>query len=236
MRLKQWFKNKKQKHKTGLANTPPEAKAMSASDIMDLSKIEIGKLELNPVKYETASLINEIARLNLMKFENKPVGLKLQVDKNIPSVLLGDELRIKQILNKLISNAAKYTERGRVTLSVSSELGGGAVTLVIKVQDTGLGMSEEQMGGLFDRYNRVSTGLGIVSKLTQIMNGTISVESIPGTGTLFTVRLPQGNTGSGTLGMEVARNLRQFRLITKSRMRYSPLVRETLSYGSVLVE
>jgi signal transduction histidine kinase/DNA-binding response OmpR family regulator len=216
------------------------------NDILDLSKIEAGKLELIPIKYETASLINDTVQLNIMRFESKPVEFKLQVDENVPSTLFGDELRIKQILNNLLSNAAKYTKKGKVTFSVGAESDDEHITLVIKVHDTGQGMTEEQVSQLFDNYARFNaednraiegTGLGmsITWNLIKIMNGTISVESTPGKGTEFTVCLPQGNTGSGALGKEMVKNLRQFRLNVKSRLKKSQVIREPMPYGSVLV-
>jgi signal transduction histidine kinase len=218
------------------------------NDTLDLSEIEAGRLELKPVKYETANLINDTVSLNLVRFENKPVVFKLQVDENIPSALYGDDLRIKQILNNLLCNAAQYTERGRVTLSIAAEYGGGnnEVTLVLKVQDTGQLGNDEKKGGLSEKHTRLNivtdriiegTGLemSVARNLIKMMNGTISAESDPGKGTEFTVRLPQGNTDSGRLGMETARNLRQFRLNKKSRIKYAPIIRESMSYSSVLV-
>ena len=90
------------------------------NDILDLSKIETGKLELTPAKYDVASLINDIIQINFIRYESTPVDFKVEIDENIPSVLIGDELRIKQILNNLLSNAFKYTDSGEVTLKVSA--------------------------------------------------------------------------------------------------------------------
>ncbi|MDR0301855.1 MAG: hypothetical protein LBI04_06030, partial [Treponema sp.] len=89
------------------------------NDILDMSKIEAGKLELIPVQYDVPSLINDTVQLNILRFESKPIEFKLFVDENIPLSLIGDELRIKQILNNLLSNAFKYTERGIVSLAVT---------------------------------------------------------------------------------------------------------------------
>ena len=197
------------------------------NDILDMSKIEAGKLELTEVKYDVASLINDTAFFNLIKFENKPVEFNLYVDQNVPSELYGDELRIKQILNNLLSNAFKYTNCGEVELSISSETadtesGAAAVILVLRVRDTGQGMTEDQLAKLFDEYSRFNTGanrsiegtglgMNITQNFIRMMNGDIKAQSEPDKGTVFTVRLPQGNTGASVLGKESAEKLNQFR-------------------------
>ena len=149
------------------------------NDILDLSKIEAGKMELVFVRYEVASLINDTVQLNLMRLGSKKLEFKLHVDGNIPSILIGDEIRIKQILNNLISNAIKYTEKGNVDISFHTEEltqpsvfqrgtnvnrhdfelveNGGSTpdtSLVITIKDTGQGMSREQVASLYDEYAR----------------------------------------------------------------------------------
>jgi len=224
------------------------------NDILDLSKIEAGKLELTPVNYDVPSLINDTVHLNVMRYDSKPIEFTLQVDENIPTTLFGDELRIKQILNNLLSNAFKYTNSGKVTLSVICEAQQGesgntaGIILVLRVTDTGQGMSAEQLNKLFEEYTRfnteanrttVGTGLGmaITRYLVQMMNGTISVESEPGKGSVFTVRIPQGIVdGSGVLDKELVENLKQFRLGKAEQMKKAPqIIREYMPYGKVLV-
>jgi signal transduction histidine kinase/FixJ family two-component response regulator/HPt (histidine-containing phosphotransfer) domain-containing protein len=216
------------------------------NDILDMSKIEAGKLELVPAKYEVASLINDTVQLNMMRFESKPIEFKLQVDENIPSTIFGDELRIKQILNNLLSNAAKYTAKGEVIFSISTEFGeGDAVKLAFKVQDTGQGMTPEQVAKLFDAYSRFNmdvnrtiegTGLGmsITSKLLQLMDGVINVESEAGKGSVFTVTIPQTRMTDVPLGRELADQLQQFRSNAVAQAK-SQVMREPMPYGSVLV-
>jgi len=222
------------------------------NDILDLSKIEAGKLELTPVRYEVSSLINDTVFLNAVKYENKPIEFVLDVDENVPSALFGDELRIKQILNNLLSNAFKYTNAGKVELSVTSENPSnseerpGAATLVFRVRDTGQGMTTEQMDRLFDEYSRFNlginrttegTGLGmsITQNLIRIMNGEILAESEPGKGTLFTVRLPQGTVGAPALGKETAEKLREFRSNYEAQTKKVKIERASVSPGKVLV-
>ena len=219
------------------------------NDILDLSRIESGKMELMPAKYEIVSLISDTAHLNATRIGDKPIAFKVAADENMPLELFGDELRIKQILNNLLSNAFKYTLKGEVTLSVSVEYGSGEqspdVTLVCRVSDTGQGMTAEQVESLGEEYSRFyldanrmieGTGLGmnITQHLVRLMKGEIVVASAPGKGSTFAVRLPQKNVGTGVLGRELAEHLRSFDL-SIGRMKITPIVREPMPYGSVLV-
>ncbi|MCL2185148.1 MAG: transporter substrate-binding domain-containing protein [Treponema sp.] len=161
------------------------------NDILDFSKIEAGKLDIMPTQYKIASLINDSVHLNMMRIESKPIEFELQIASDIPAKLVGDELRIKQILNNLLSNAFKYTDAGKVTLSVNTEpiplisylpdhsmrgqvrwleLDKEGVTLVLSVRDTGHGMTKDQLGKMFEEYSRFNiqknntvegTGLGL---------------------------------------------------------------------------
>jgi signal transduction histidine kinase len=95
------------------------------NDVLDISKIEAGKLELAPVSYDVASLLNDIVILNIIRIEDKPITFKLDINDKLPSSLFGDDLRVKQIANNILSNAFKYTHKGSVTLGVSCERGEG---------------------------------------------------------------------------------------------------------------
>ena len=221
------------------------------NDILDLSKIEAGKIELSQAAYDVPSLINDTVHLNVMRYDSKPIEFKLLVDENIPTTLYGDELRIKQILNNLLSNAFKYTNKGEVLFSVAAEYGPQEekprITLVFRVSDTGQGMSAEQLEKLFDEYTRFNTeanrttvgsglGMSITRHLVRIMNGEISVESEPDKGTIFTVRLPQTVIGEDVLGRVVAENLTQFHLGKAEQFKKAPqIVREYMPYGKVLI-
>ena len=136
------------------------------NDILDMSRIEAGKLELVLTEYNIAGLINDIALFNIIKYEKKPIEFFLKVDENIPSKFIGDEVRIKHILNNLLSNAFKYTASGEVELSVSvddSLLKDDLLTLVFRVRDTGQGMSEDHLSRLFDEYPAGRGGNNAVS-------------------------------------------------------------------------
>ncbi|MCL2159661.1 MAG: ATP-binding protein, partial [Oscillospiraceae bacterium] len=218
------------------------------NDILDLSKIEAGKLELVIDKYELASMISDTTQLNMMRIGSKPIEFEIYVDENLPSILLGDELRVKQILNNLLSNAFKYTAKGTVELSVMSEKSPNEdeFLLVLRASDTGQGMTPEQINKLFDEYSRFNaeanrttegTGLGmsITQNLIRLMGGNITVESEPGKGSVFTVRLPQKKTDCEPLGEEMAANLHKFRTSSRAQMRRVQISREPMPYGKVLI-
>jgi PAS domain S-box-containing protein len=219
------------------------------NDILDLSKIEAGKLELTPINYDVPSLINDTVHLNIMRFDSKPIVFDLKLDENIPLTLFGDELRIKQILNNLLSNAFKYTDSGKVSLSITVEPSDKPfmITLLFRVSDTGQGMTREQIDKLFDEYTRFNLeanrttegaglGMSITRRLIELMNGEIFVESEKDKGSVFTVRLPQGIVDNGVLGKAVVENLMLFRLGKMSQMKKAPqVVREYMSYGKVLI-
>jgi len=220
------------------------------NDILDLSKIEAGKLEVFPEKYELASMIHDAAVLNVMRTGSKPIEFKLNVDENIPTNLIGDELRIKQILSNLLSNAFKYTNKGSIDLSFSVEEDKSGddnkIILIFCVADTGHGMTEEEVNKMFEEYSRFNldrhrtiegTGLGmnITRNLLRLMNGTITVESELNKGSVFTVRIPQEKTDGGVLGNELANKLQEFRLdgmrqISKANISYEPM-----RYGKILI-
>jgi PAS domain S-box-containing protein len=224
------------------------------NNLLDLSKIEANKLELINDRYEMANLINDVVSLNITGIGSKPIEFKLHVDEDMPFELIGDELRVKQILNNLLSNAFKYTDSGEVRLSFSAQINGNEnaadgntyVTLVIDVLDTGQGMTKAQIQDMFDAYSRFNlkmnrlvegTGLGmsIVQQLVNKMDGDIAVNSVPGKGTEVTVHLRQGYADPAKLGKELAKNLMDFRLTNTSKMKKAQILREPMPYGSVLV-
>ncbi|MDR2569051.1 MAG: response regulator [Oscillospiraceae bacterium] len=220
------------------------------NDILDFSKIEAGKMDIVSVEYSIAALISNSTHLNMMRIGEKPIEFIVDVEDNIPLKLIGDELRIKQILNNLLSNAFKYTDSGKVTLSViyeSNDPSEDMGCLVFNVRDTGCGMTAEQVDRLFDEYSRFNresgytiegTGLGltITKRLTDLLGGEILVESEPDTGSLFTLRLPQKKVGTDVIGSDTAQHLRRFSDIKKvtSGDNYQ-LKRDLMPYGSVLV-
>ena len=219
------------------------------NDILDLSKIEAGKLELIIAKYEIASLISDTAQLNMMRIGSKPIEFELEIDENVPLHLLGDELRVKQIMNNVLSNAFKYTMAGMVKMSISAERSSNSddtVTMIFSVSDTGQGMSKEQVERLFDEYSRFNTeanrstegtglGMSITQNLVRLMGGEIFIESELDKGSMFRIHLPQRRADSRVLGRELAENLKQFRSNSRAQMKRVQIAREPMPYGSVLV-
>ena len=219
------------------------------NDILDMSKIEAGILEVVAEPYDTAELISATAQTNMVRKGSKPVEFILDVDENMPAQLTGDALRIKQILNNLLSNAFKYTEKGQVRLSFHTETGKSDdqnITLVIAVSDTGQGMRQDQVQHMFEMYTRFNidinqsipgTGLGmsILRNLLDLMNGDIRTESEQGKGSTFTVRIPQTRAGPEVLGPEMVKSLLQYDFFSNRKLTRTQITREPMPYGSVLV-
>ncbi|MCL2754112.1 MAG: response regulator [Oscillospiraceae bacterium] len=222
------------------------------NDILDFSKIEAGKMDVTPALYQTASLINDAAALNAVRIGSKSLEFELAVDENLPAVLIGDELRIKQILSNILSNAFKYTDEGKVTLIIGAQQRtqeNDEAVLEITVKDTGYGMSEEQLATLFEEYSRFhreivaveGTGLGlsITHHLLNLMGGEITVTSVLGEGTSVTVRLPQKRCPDNrdVLGSEMAANLQASRsnYMMQASRRKRDTVTGTMAHGRVLI-
>ena len=182
------------------------------NDILDLSKIKSGKMEIVNVSYETGTLFSEIVNMIWIKAQEKGLEFRLHVDASIPSMLCGDEVRIKQVLINLLNNAVKYTSEGSITLSVRCErLGLNRVRVWYSVEDTGLGVKKENIPYIFNAFKRVDeeknrhiegTGLGlsIVHQLVELMGGEISVNSVYTKGSTFLVTLEQDIVDDSELG------------------------------------
>ncbi len=182
------------------------------NDILDLSKIESGKMDIVNVSYETGALFSEIVNMIWIKAKEKGLEFKLHVDSSIPSMLCGDEVRIKQVLINLLNNAVKYTSEGSVTLSVRCErITLNRVRVWYSVEDTGLGVKKENIPYIFNAFRRVDeeknrhiegTGLGlsIVQQMVELMGGEISVNSVYTKGSRFVVMLEQDIIDDKELG------------------------------------
>ncbi|MCM1159808.1 MAG: response regulator [Roseburia sp.] len=172
------------------------------NDILDISKIESGKLEILPVEYDFSSLIHDVMNMTVMRAKDKGLTVKLLVDRGLPSRLWGDDVRIRQILMNLLSNAVKYTETGSVTLKVSAVMQGELAKLEFRVEDTGIGIREEDIEKLYHEFERIEeqrnrkiegTGLGmnITTQLLERMGSRLQVESVYGKGSVFSFILEQ---------------------------------------------
>ncbi|MDE6841394.1 MAG: DegV family EDD domain-containing protein [Oscillospiraceae bacterium] len=182
------------------------------NDILDISKIKSGKMEIVNVSYETGALFSEIVNMIWIKAKEKGLEFKLQVDSSIPSMLCGDEVRIKQVLINLLNNAVKYTSEGSVTLSIRCERQQvNRVRVWYSVEDTGQGVKKENIPYIFNAFRRVDeernryiegTGLGlsIVQQLVELMGGEVSVNSVYTKGSKFVVVLDQDIVDEKELG------------------------------------
>ncbi|MCR4589914.1 MAG: response regulator [Lachnospiraceae bacterium] len=173
------------------------------NDILDLTKIESGKMDLKPEPYILHDMINDVSNMVRVRAEQKGLSYEEKVDPAIPGYLIGDELRIRQIMINLLNNAVKYTESGQVELEMGmKDLTENSLSLCIRVKDSGIGIKEENIPLIFGDFQRLDegdnhkiegTGLGlsIVKRMITLMNGSIDVSSKFGEGSVFTVVLPQ---------------------------------------------
>ncbi|MCL2054096.1 MAG: ATP-binding protein [Oscillospiraceae bacterium] len=174
------------------------------NDILDISKIEAGKLELLPSNYDTMGMINEVISIVKVALSKKhTVQFISEIDPNLPRKLHGDEVRIRQVLINLLNNAVKFTKEGYINFSVS-DVGrnGNLISIKFKIKDTGIGITKEDIGKLFVNFQQVDTkknreiegtglGLSITKSLVELMKGNITVESVYGEGSCFTVMIEQ---------------------------------------------
>ena len=173
------------------------------NDILDFSKIEAGKLEIIPAKYMLFSLINDTVNIIRMRLEEKPVELIINVTSNIPNNLFGDVVRLRQIILNLLSNAAKFTDKGQISMAITvDKQEDKKIWLRIVISDTGRGIKADDMEKLFSDFMQLDTkknrniegtglGLAITKQLCEAMGGKVSVTSEYGKGSEFTVIVPQ---------------------------------------------
>ena len=175
------------------------------NDILDFSKIEAGKIEIIPVDYDLSSLINDLVNMIQTRADDKGLALSLDFDKNLPKMLHGDEVRIKQVITNILTNSVKYTEKGIVTFSIKFKRVDDepdSVILLVTIKDTGIGIKPEDMKKLFAEFERIEeernrnvegTGLGmaITKNLLYLMKSNLKVESVYGLGSKFSFELKQ---------------------------------------------
>ena len=214
--------------------------------ILDISKIEAGKMELINEEYEIASMISYISHTGIGYLFDKKIDFKLSVDPALPKILLGDATQIEQILLNLLSNAFKYTEKGSVKITFNHrKINEKTIDLILIIEDTGLGMSAENLQSLLendyvrlherDLKNISGTGLGIsiVTSLVDMMNGKIDIQSQVGVGTNITISIPQAIVTSDPIGTHFAQSLQ--RMETQIDKKMFKMDIEPMPYGKVLV-
>ncbi len=189
------------------------------NDILDISKIDSGKLQIIPVEYDVSSMIHDTVNMIYQKAASKGLAVEVHVDEKLPSRLRGDDIRIRQVLVNLLNNAVKYTEHGSVTLSVGGEQQEQTIVLHFEVKDTGIGIKEEDMPKLFEEFRRIEenrnrniegTGLGmsITVQLLRLMGSHLEVTSTYGAGSRFFFDLEQDIINDTPIG-KLSERIRQ---------------------------
>lgn len=190
--------------KNNIINVRNAAKSLLAiiNNILDFSKLESKRMELVKEPYQVSSVLNDVLNIAMIRLTEKPIQLKVEVDKTIPETLYGDEAKVRQILTNILNNAVKYTNEGQIQLKITWERRQKIALLHIAISDTGIGITEENKKKLFQSFQRVDTrrnrsiegtglGLAITRNLLELMNGKIEVESVYKEGSTFTILLPQ---------------------------------------------
>lgn len=173
------------------------------NDVLDISKIESGKMEIIDVEYSPAKLLKEIIAMFKNRIEEKGLEFDVKQPEQLPAILVGDNNRIREILVNILGNALKYTNKGKITLDVScGVIDEKQVELTIKVKDTGVGIERDKLADIFNAFEQADSfgnyyvegtglGLSIAKELCELMGGNISVSSVYGEGSEFTINVPQ---------------------------------------------
>lgn len=192
-----------QKEQLLTAQRSAQALLAILNDILDLSKIESGRMQLESVPFSLRSNLRDCVRPHQVRAQQNAVDLRLRIDETVPDMLIGDPLRLRQILNNLMSNAVKFTTLGHIDVRIEGEggLAEDAIQLCISVRDTGAGIPADKLPQIFDKFTQADgsisrrfggsgLGLAITKHLIELFEGTFSVSSKVGTGSEFIVRLP----------------------------------------------
>jgi signal transduction histidine kinase len=218
------------------------------SDLLDVSNVESGKFGIMPGEYDLPYFINDIVKVNADHIGSKPITFNIVPDEKLPSRLIGDSLRIRQVFNNRVSNAFRYTSTGTVEWRISTEREGDSVWLVSSISDTGTGIKSEDLDKIFLDYNnrlddnRVRNlegasglGLSLAKKIASLMDGTISVESSWGKGSTFTVRIRQKYVNDETIGLEMMTALKNYKYVERKHSDIADMQRVQLPKAKVLV-
>ena len=204
--------------------------------ILDLSKIESGKMILEPTEYDIGSMLHDVISMISVRAKAKNLELKIKVDSDMPSVLFGDETKLSQIFMNLLTNAVKYTHQGSVLLDITGEVTGENLKMMVKVQDTGIGIKEEDMPKLFEAFERIEekrnrsiegTGLGmnITIHLLQMMGSKLEVASEYGKGSVFSFELEQRVIHNAPIGDFEEQHRRKMEQTKEEKILYAPNIR-----------
>ena len=203
------------------------------NSILDFSKIEEGKMELIPVRYDTVSLINNLVNSVAERAKDKGLELKVIADPDLPCALVGDDVRVTQIIGNLLTNAVKYTEKGSVTFEIRcKQRNGDEATLWVSIRDTGIGIREEDLERMFESFTRLDTvrnrniegtglGMAIVTKLLDLMGSKLSLKSVYGQGSEFYFELKQNIADPVPIGNALEKKLSRIGIKKKQYKRYT---------------
>ena len=183
--------------------------------VLDISKIEANKIEIIKKEYDTKKMLDELSKLTKVRIGEKPIEFITKFDEALPRVLYGDQTRVKQVILNILTNAAKYTDKGKIIFSVQSIIKDNVCRMIVSVEDTGRGIKKESIDKLFTKFERLDedrnttiegTGLGlaITKKLVELMHGKIVVQSKYGEGSKFTVSLDQKIVKNPTIQLDAA--------------------------------
>ncbi len=186
------------------------------NDILDFAKIESGKMEIIEEAYAMQKILQNVVAMFQVRLMDSPIEFRVCVDESIPAALLGDQVRVRQILNNILGNAVKFTKKGSITLDVSWERKGRRALIIIKVADTGIGIHKEDLEKIFLSFQQVDTrknhsvegtglGLAITRDILKMMGGNITIESTYGKGSVFQMYFEQeilDDTPMGPIGYE----------------------------------
>lgn len=199
------------------------------NDILDISKVESGKIEIIEEEYEFASIVNDITNMATVRIGEKDLNFLVEVDPNIPYKLYGDEIRLRQVIINLVNNAIKFTREGYVKLRILSDnTEDNNISLNISIEDTGIGIKAEDIEKLFESFKQVDTrknrniegtglGLAIAKSLVELMGGSVEVKSTYGEGSIFSFTIPQKIT-----------NYKGFAQVNKEKINQNILVYEPI--------
>ena len=198
------------------------------NDLLDISNIEAGKFGIMPAEYNLNELINDTVNANLIHIGSKPINFKISPDDNLPIKLIGDGLRLRQVFNNLLSNAFLDTSEGTVEWKISTQKEGEKIWLVSSVSDTGQGIKPEDIDDVFLDYSNQDSSkmrsmkgaglsLALTKRMTDLMGGTIAVESQVGKGSTFTVWIPQKHVSDNVIGSDETKEIKKFKYIEKRR-------------------
>ncbi|MCL2198136.1 MAG: response regulator [Defluviitaleaceae bacterium] len=216
------------------------------SDILDVSKIESGKFDFIRTEYDAAHMISDATTQSILHRNEKDIDFVLTIGEDFPAKLFGDELRVKQVLNNLLSNAFKYTQKGSVELEITSTRENNTVLVGFSVKDTGIGIRSEELSHIFDDYmqadmtaNRkiVGTGLGlsIAHRLCELMEGSLIVQSEYGKGSIFSVLIKQQLVSEEILTPEIIHSLQNLCYYEQMQSEVEKLPPLDLSCARILV-